>query len=181
MSEVTTYCLEMTSPSRLNAKEKARGLQIVECKIKQYQFNQFLYQFVGAPWGWIDKLSWTEAQWRAYAENENLRTWVAYRKGSPAGYFELQQQDAGDVEIAYFGLAPQFIGQGFGGYLLSRAIESAWAWKDTQRVWVHTCTLDHPSALQNYKSRGMEVYNITVRWVAKAHAMSDGDIPWESL
>jgi len=99
-------------------------------------------------------------QWKEFAENENLRTWVAYYKGSPAGYYELQQQDDGDVEIAYFGLAPKFIGKGFGGYLLSQAIESAWDWKGTKRVWVHTCTLDHPSALQNYKARGLEVYRV---------------------
>ena len=65
-----------------------------------------------------------------------------------------------DVEIAYFGLAPRFIGKGFGGYLLSHAIKSAWAWEGTRRVWVHTCTLDHPTALQNYKARGLEVYKV---------------------
>ena len=95
-----------------------------------------------------------------FAENENLRTWVGYYKGSPAGYYELQQQDGGDVEIAYFGLAPRFIGKGFGGYLLSHAIKSAWNWEGTRRVWVHTCTLDHPTALQNYKARGLEVYKV---------------------
>mgnify|MGYP001605807776 FL=1 len=62
------------------------------------------------------------------------------------------------MEIAYFGLAEDFIGRGFGGYLLTRAIESAWAWEGTRRVWVHTCTLDHPSALNNYMSRGMQIY-----------------------
>jgi GNAT superfamily N-acetyltransferase len=64
------------------------------------------------------------------------------------------------VEIAYFGLAPKFIGRGFGGYLLSQAIKSAWKMKGTQRAWVHTCTLDHPGALRNYKARGMEVYRV---------------------
>ena len=105
-------------------------------------------------------LSWSEKQWKAYAENDNLRTWVVYHRGSPAGYYELQQQGGGDVEIAYFGLAPRFIGRGFGGYLLSQAIKSAWKMKGAKRVWVHTCTLDHPSALRNYKARGMEVYRV---------------------
>ena len=159
MTEVTTYYLEMRSPALLKAKQEAHGLQVCECEIKQFQFNRFLYQFVGAPWAWTDKLSWTDDQWRAYAEDDDLRTWVAYYRGSPAGFYELQRQDRGDVEIAYFGLATRFIGQGFGAYLLSQAIESAWAWKGTKRVWVHTCTLDHPSALLNYKSRGMEIYD----------------------
>ena len=160
MKKVTTYYLEMKSASCLQATDASKGLQIHECEIKQFQFNKFLYQLVGRDWEWIDKLSWSDEQWKAYAENDNLRTWVACYKGSPAGYYELQQQNGGDVEIAYFGLAPKFIGRGFGGYLLSKAIKSAWTMKGTRRVWVHTCTLDHPGALQNYKARGMEVYRV---------------------
>ena len=160
MTEVTTTYLEMNTPDQLNPKSATSSLDIVECEIKQFQFNRFLYELVGAQWQWFDKLSWTDEQWRAFAEDDHLRTWVAYYKGSPAGYYELQQQDGGDVEIAYFGLAPRFIGQGFGGYLLTRAIQSAWQWHGTRRVWVHTCTLDHPSALNNYKARGMTVYRV---------------------
>ena len=160
MKEVTTYYLEMKSASSLKAKKNSNGLQIHECEVKQFQFNRFLYQLVGKDWAWTDRLSWSDRQWKAYAESENLRTWVAYYKGSPAGYYELQQQKGGDVEIAYFGLAPKFIGQGFGGYLLSQAIKSAWKMRGTKRVWVHTCTLDHPSALHTYKARGLEVYRV---------------------
>lgn len=160
MNKVTTYYLEMKSASMLKSKKKPKKLQINECQIKQFQFNRFLYQLVGEAWEWIDKHTWSDDHWKAYAENDNLRTWVAYYRGSPAGYYELQQQNHEDVEIAYFGLVPRFIGQGFGGYLLSQAVKSAWEWKGTKRVWVHTCTLDHPSALQNYKARGMEVYQI---------------------
>ena len=160
MAEVTTTYLEMNAPEQLNAKPAPEGLDIVECEIKQYPYNRFLYQLVGADWQWIDKLSWTDEQWQAFAENDNLRTWVAYYNGAPAGYYELQQQRGGDVEIAYFGLAPAFIGKGFGGYLLTRAILSAWQWEGTRRVWVHTCTLDHPGALNNYQRRGMTVYRV---------------------
>ena len=135
-------------------------MQVQECEIKQFQFNRFLYQFVGQAWEWTDRVSWSDEQWRAYAESDHLRTWVAHYNGSPAGYYELERQPDGDVEIAYFGLAPRFIGHGFGGHLLSQAIKSAWEWKKTKRVWVHTCTLDHPNALQNYKARGMEVYRV---------------------
>lgn len=158
MSEVTTYYLEMKSASSMKDKSESKGLRIYECEIKQFQLNRFLYQFVGEAWEWKDRIYWSDEEWKAYAENGDLRTWVAYYRGSPAGYYELQQQDGGDVEIAYIGLTPKFIGQGFGGYLLSQAIKSAWAWKGTDRVWVHTCTLDHPSALQNYKARGMDIY-----------------------
>ena len=160
MSEVIIYYLEMKSASLLKGKKDSKGLQIVECEIKQFQVNRFLYQFVGAHWNWTDKRAWSDEQWKAYAEDDNLRTWIAYYKGSPAGYYELQKQDSEDVEIIYFGLAPGFIGRSFGGYLLTHAIRSAWEWEGTKRVWVHTCSLDHPNALKNYQARGMEIYRI---------------------
>jgi GNAT superfamily N-acetyltransferase len=155
---VITYYLEMTQANELLAKSESHGLIIQECLIKQFHFNRFLYQLIGAAWNWTDKLTWTDEKWKAYAENDHLRTWVAYYKGSPAGYFELQKQEKGNVKLAYFGLAPNFIGKGFGGYLLSQAIQNAWDWEGAQRVWVHTCSLDHPSALNNYKARGFKLY-----------------------
>ena len=167
MSNVTTYYLEMKSPSALNAKHEPYGLQVVECEIKQFQLNRFLYEHVGEAWAWREKLTWSDEQWMAYAENDNLRTWIGHYLGSPAGYYELQQQAGGDVEIAYFGLAPKFIGKGLGGYLLSQAIQSAWDWEGTKRVWVHTCTLDHPSALKNYQARGLELYRVETDWQTK--------------
>ena len=163
MTKVTTYYLDMKSPSWLTGKKESRGLRVSECEIKAYQLNRFLYHYVGGPWEWTDKLPWSDEEWRTYAESDNLRTWVAYYKGSPAGYYELQLH-GGDVEIAYFGLAPGFIGRRFGGYLLTQAIETAWAWRGTKRVWVHTCTLDHRNALENYKARGMKVYRTETCW-----------------
>ena len=157
---MTTYYLEMRSPLALKEKTGACGLNMVECELKQFQFNRFLYELVGQAWNWTDKLSWTDAQWKAYAHSPDLRTWVAYFRGIPAGYYELQCQLNRDVEIAYFGLAPEFIGQGFGGYLLTHAIRSAWNIPGTRRVWVHTCNLDHPGALNNYQARGMKIYKV---------------------
>jgi GNAT superfamily N-acetyltransferase len=153
-----TFYLEMTSQSELIEKSGSEGLQIVEAEIKEFRFNRYLYTLVGEKWGWTDKLNFTDEQWREYAESENRRTWVAYSQGSIAGYFELDTDAESNVEISYFGLAPKFIGQGLGGYLLSSAIKIAWEQCHAKRVWVHTCTLDHPNALRNYQSRGMRVY-----------------------
>ncbi len=158
MSEVTTYYLDMNHENALIEKSKPENLEIKESEIKEYKLNLFLYQLVGEDWGWKDKLSLPIEDWKKYAESENLRTWVAYYKGSIAGYYELEKQTDGNVEIAYFGLAPNFIGKGLGGYLLSQAIKSAWTFQDTKRVWVHTCTLDHKSALANYQARGFQLY-----------------------
>jgi N-acetylglutamate synthase-like GNAT family acetyltransferase len=67
------------------------------------------------------------------------------------------EKQSESVEIAYFGLLPQFIGQGIGGHLLTHAIEKAWQMQ-AQRVWVYTCTLDHLGALSNYIARGFRVF-----------------------
>jgi GNAT superfamily N-acetyltransferase len=158
MQDVTTYYLEMTSPDDLKGKPEPAGLEVIEAEVKEFRFNRYLYQLVGEQWQWTDKLSLTDDEWRQYAEQDNLRTWVAYHKGSIAGYYELQKQEDGNVEIVYFGFAPRFIGKGLGGYLLTRTLASAWSWGDTRRVWVHTCSLDHEAALSNYQARGMKVY-----------------------
>ncbi|PKG38663.1 GNAT family N-acetyltransferase [Psychromonas sp. Urea-02u-13] len=155
---IITYYLQMNSVDELIGKEASLGLVINEAKINEFRVNKFLYQLVGEQWQWQDKLSESDAQWEAYVSDPNLRTWIAYYQGSIAGYFELQSDGQGTTEIMYFGLAPHFIGKGFGGYLLSQAILNAWSMTGTNRVFVHTCSLDHASALANYKARGFKLY-----------------------
>ena len=158
MAAVTTYYLEMLAPDDLRGKDKPSGWTVIEAEVKEYRFNRYLYQLVGEQWSWVDKLALSAQQWQRYAESEDLRTWVAYRRGAIAGYYELQQQ-GDNIEIVSFGLAAKFIGQGFGGYFLTHALKSAWAWGHAQRVWLHTCTLDHPTALANYQARGLKIYH----------------------
>ena len=163
--KVTTTYLEISDLQKLNAKENPDPrFQVIEAEEKQFEINKFLYSFVGKQWEWFQKLNWTDEQWRPYAENDNLRTWIATYKGSPAGYYELQKQEKERVEIAYFGLIERFFGKRLGGYFLSHTIQSAFHW-GASSVWVHTCTLDHPSALSNYQARGMEIYKEEVELI----------------
>lgn len=155
--DVTITYLEMTDAGQLRAKDcPDPQVSAAECSPMQWPLARLLYTWVGGGWQWHERLSWTDDQWTEFAADTNVRMWVAYRQGSIAGYFELNKQD-GDVEIKYFGLTPEFIGTGLGGYLLSEAIGRAWQW-NANRVWVHTCTLDHENAAANYKARGMTVY-----------------------
>lgn len=154
----TTFYLEMASSAELRERPQRPDLQIVECEVPQPEFNRFLYALVGQAWDWTDLNGWSDAQWREQVEQEGHRTWVAYHRGAIAGYYELYRPDGRNVEIRYFGLAAAFMGLGFGGPLLSHALRSAWDWTGTERVWVHTCTLDHPAALANYQARGMRIY-----------------------
>jgi GNAT superfamily N-acetyltransferase len=154
---VTTTYLEMTGRAELRrAREPSVPFTLTRAEIPSPELNRSLYAAVGAEWRWHDRLGWDRDRWMRYLDRPELETWVAYVRGTPAGYFELERQ-SGNVEIVYFGLLPSFVGQGLGGALLTAAIERAWDLGAT-RVWVHTCDLDHPHALANYEARGMRRY-----------------------
>jgi GNAT superfamily N-acetyltransferase len=155
---VTTWHLEMTEPDALRPARPDGGDFVVRQVGEPLpELNRFLYAAVGHAWHWVDRLEWPYDRWRAYVERPELETWVGYRHGTPAGYFELEAQGEGNVELAYFGLLPRFTGQKLGGPLLTSAVERAWA-RGARRVWVHTCSLDHPAALANYQARGFTVF-----------------------
>jgi GNAT superfamily N-acetyltransferase len=164
-THVVIYHLEMTDPALLRpARRVPDQVELRRAEIPLPELNRFLYTAVGGDWHWYERLSWSYARWMDFLDRPEVETWVAYHRGTPAGYVELERQPSGDVEIAYFGLLPQFIGQGIGGYLLSKAIERGWAMGAT-RVWVHTCSLDHPGALANYQARGLRIFKEEERWL----------------
>ena len=162
---ITTY-LEMRSRDQLRPKRADARFQVREKRDRDWRFNRDLYFRVGEQWDWIDKRPWTDDQWKEYAAAAELCTFAGYYDDVLAGYYELRPDKDGGVEIAYFGLLPEFIGRGLGGALLTSAIEEAWARRGgivTTRVWVHTCNRDHPQALANYQARGMIVYKVEKR------------------
>ena len=128
-------------------------------KIKpDFQLNKFFYKQVGKKHRWIDRLSWTDEKWINFISNKNLETYVISESNDLIGFFELlYNPDLNETEISYFGLLEEYIGKGIGGYALSEAIKKSFE-KDIKRVWLHTCTLDHPNALKNYIARGMKVF-----------------------
>ncbi len=154
--DVTTTYLEMHSIKELTPKHTTQLVEIKQVEIPLPELNRFFYVMVGHDWYWFDRLEWSYAQWQAWVDRAKLQTWVLYLQGTPGGYVELEKQDD-TVNFAYFGLLPQFIGKGLGGYFLSVAIEKAWAFGAT-RVTLNTCTLDHESALANYQARGFKIH-----------------------
>jgi GNAT superfamily N-acetyltransferase len=157
MAEITTTYLEMLDPARLRPRACGRAGWQVRRAARDFTINREFYCNVGGAWHWVDRLGWTDDRWRAYVERPGLETWIGHLGEDAIGYFELDDQPQSGVEIAYFGLLPAYIGRGLGGVLLSDAIARAWSRKP-KRVWVHTCTLDHPQALANYLARGFEIY-----------------------
>ena len=128
-------------------------------KIKpDFQLNKFFYKQVGKKHRWIDRLSWSDGKWINYISNKNLETYIISESDELAGFFELlYNPELKETEISYFGLLEEYIGKGIGGYALSVAIKKSFE-KNIKRVWLHTCTLDHPNALKNYIARGMTVF-----------------------
>jgi GNAT superfamily N-acetyltransferase len=157
--EVTTYYLDITDPSQLRPKRVTGrdDLALIEAQIPLPEMSRFLYTAVGGDWFWTARIEWTYEKWQEWLAQPGLRTWVFYVAGIPAGYFELVTHSDSNVEIEHFGLIPHFVGEGLGGHLLTQAIETAWA-IGGQRVWLHTCSHDHPNAVNNYLARGMRIY-----------------------
>jgi GNAT superfamily N-acetyltransferase len=164
---VTRTYLEMARPGQLlGARLDDPTVDIdraFECPVS---FFRYLYVEVGRSYHWVDRLPWSDEQLRARLADPDVTLWLLRVKGSPAGYFELERHDDGSVEIAYFGLLPEFLGRGLGKHLLTAAVEASWS-LGAARVWLHTCTLDDPAALPNYRKRGFlpykqEVYETSV-------------------
>ena len=123
-----------------------------------FQLNKFFYKNIGKKHKWIDRLVWTETQWIDYVSNEKVETYIFKHKDDLVGFFELiSHSENKEVEIAYFGLLEEFQNKKLGSYLLSQAIKKSFK-KNIERVWVHTCSLDHKNALSNYIARGMKIF-----------------------
>ncbi|MFD0318007.1 GNAT family N-acetyltransferase [Streptomyces flavalbus] len=167
---VTTWSLEQTAPGDLLPAAAPEGeVRIVRAEVPSPEFSRFLYASVGQDIRWVDRLGWSHARWQEYLARPGVETWVAYDRGTPAGYVELEPQDDGVVKIVYFGLVPAFRGRRIGGHLLSYATARAWDLADrwpglaaTKRVWLHTCSKDGEHAMANYQRRGFKLFDTTV-------------------
>lgn len=123
-----------------------------------FQLNKFFYKNVGKKHHWVDRLIWTDNQWIDYINDKKVKTFILKKKDDLVGYYELiLHLDQNETEIAYFGILEEYQNQKLGSFLLTSAIKNSFSF-NPNRVWVHTCSLDHRNALNNYISRGMKVF-----------------------
>ena len=127
-----------------------------------FQLNKFFYKNIGKKHKWIDRLSWSEEKWITYVSSERVRTYVLKFKEDLAGFFELIfHPEKNEIELAYLGVLEEYQNRKLGSYLLSQAIKKSFI-TNINRVWAHTCSLDHKNALNNYISRGMKIYKTEI-------------------
>ena len=158
-TQVTTYHLELLSVEELKPPgSEGLGLEIREAKIASPELGRFLYTAVGREWHWTDRLNWPYSKWLAHLERPEVEIWIAHLDGVITGYVEFERQPGESVEIVYLGLLRQFMGRGIGGLLLSETVERAFR-TGARRIWLHTCSLDSPRALENYRARGFKLFD----------------------
>ena len=161
--EVKRSYLEINSLTDLQESEQPSEDYIVDLiEPTDFQLNKFFYKNIGKKHKWVDRLIWTEDQWIKYVSNKNVKTFVLKSKKDLVGFFELIiHYEKKEVEIAYFGILEEYQNKKLGSYLLSDAIKKSFQ-ENVARVWLHTCSLDHKNALNNYLSRGMKIFKTEI-------------------
>ena len=149
--------LEIVSLKDLNEpKINSNGFILKIIESDDFQLNKYFYKNIGKNHHWVDRLVWTEKNWIEYTSDNKVKTYVLKISNDIAGFFELIFHKD-EVEIAYLGLLKEYRNKKIGSYLLASAIKNAFLSKP-KRVWVHTCSLDHKNALNNYIARGMKIF-----------------------
>ena len=157
--QVKRNYLEINSLNDLMESDKTfNDFSLVLLDPFDFQLNKFFYKNIGKKHKWVDRLVWSEEQWIDYVSSEKVKTYVLKKQKDLVGFFELIfHPEHKEVEIAYFGILEEYQNQKLGSFLLSEAIKKSFN-KNINRVWLHTCSLDHKNALNNYIARGMKIF-----------------------
>ncbi|MEV6711594.1 GNAT family N-acetyltransferase [Lentzea sp. NPDC051208] len=159
VEDVVSY-LEMKSPQELRPA-RDRGTEVELREVSDVDTIRAVHDRVAGPYGWMS-LAWTAEKWRESLDRPGVRTWVPRIDGADAGFALLCFDPGGDVEIDFFGLAPEFTGRGLGGHFLTVVTRTAWEAGAT-RVWLRTSSYDHPHARASYEARGFRLFKTETR------------------
>ncbi|MBT4934797.1 MAG: GNAT family acetyltransferase [Rhodospirillaceae bacterium] len=173
---IVTYLQMDEAPTRPAPPTPAKNIALLRCESPSVGFYRYLYESVGAGWLWYERRVIDDATLAALVIDPLVEIFVLYVDGTPAGYFELGLREMPEIELAYFGLMGDFIGQGLGSFLLRQAIDQAWS-HNPDRLWVHTCNFDHPDALAVYQRCGFEPYDQQTTYVDDPRILRP-DLDW---
>jgi len=158
VSRVQRYFLEIKDFSKPVELNLPQNYQIILDEKKDFHLNKFFYKQIGIDHFWRDRLLWSDKEWFNYVSNLNLETHILKKDGDLIGYYEQEYHpNLNEVELINMGVLKEFRGLKLGSTLLNHAIASA-SRKNPNRMWVHTCSLDHKNALLNYKSKGFQIF-----------------------
>ena len=157
--EVKRNYLEISSLNDLKeGKKPSKNYSLNLIDTTNFQLNKFFYKNIGKRHKWEDRLIWNEQTWIDYVSSKKVKTYVLKNKDDLVGFFELIFHfEQKEVEIAYFGILEEYQNKKLGSFLLSEAIKKSFN-ENINRVWLHTCSLDHKNALNNYIARGMKIF-----------------------
>jgi GNAT superfamily N-acetyltransferase len=159
MPKVQRFFLEIKKEQFLSksptAHEKSK---IYLDKEKDININKFFYRQIGKDHFWRDRLLWSDKEWRKYVDNTNLETGIMKLDKELIGFFEQEfHKEKNEIELIQMGILKEYQGKKFGSFLLKYIIHKAFV-RNAERVWVHTCSLDHKHALDNYLSQGFKIF-----------------------
>jgi GNAT superfamily N-acetyltransferase len=159
MPKVQRFFLEIKKNQNINQVPIFPAkTQIYLDKKKDININKFFYRQVGKEHFWRDRLLWSDKEWNKYINNKNLETWIMKFDGELIGFYEQEYHVVkNEVELIQMGILREYQGKKFGSFLLEHIIHEAFN-KNVERVWVHTCSLDHKHALYNYTSKGFKIF-----------------------
>ncbi len=159
---IITY-LEMTqSKHYARAPSRSENLSVIRSHDPDAGFYRYLYNSVGKRWLWYERNLLSDKQLEKIIQHPKVKIYVLYINGTPAGFGELDCRVKKQIQLAYFGLMPQYFGRGLGKYFLRHLVESAWA-DEPDRVWVHTCNFDAPNAMAIYQIAGFTPYKQEIK------------------
>ncbi len=160
--DVVVYYLEMRAPSHQSVPAPRDGLTILQVRTPSVPYYRVLYDAVGKDYHWLSRRKLSDTELAAVIQDPRNELYVLHVDGSPAGFAELDRRQADEVEMVQFGLMAEFIGKGLGTWFLQQTIDTVWSYQP-RRFWLHTCSLDHPTALTLYKKAGFVEFKQAVR------------------
>ncbi len=161
---VTTHFLQMHAAPELPARQLPDGVRVTHERSLTPQAYRDLYNGVGASWLWYERSDISDRELEVCIRAPDVSIFALYDQDELAGYTEMRRHPSSEIQILYFGLLPDSIGKGLGGCFLDWTVREAFS-QGIERLWVHTCSLDHPRALDSYKRVGFVPYRRESGWV----------------
>jgi GNAT superfamily N-acetyltransferase len=156
--EVEVYYLEIEELNSFELNiEHNENLKLVKLEIPSPELGRFFYLTIGGEYFWVDRLNWDYNRWNNYLSKPYVEMSLIYLNNTPIGYYEINKKEFPSIELVYFGLMKNFISNGYGTCLLKEIIEYCKN-LNGNRLWLHTCSLDHEKALNFYKKNGFKLY-----------------------